>query len=379
MLRTILAASAASASAFWMGVQGANYVPSYASASQSTYGTADIFGPDFFNATTVARELGWMGRLQLTSVRVFHTFNAWSNYSSTAQAAWVSNYRAFLGIAARLNLSVVTSFEWFQQPSECTPATAFVTAIASQDPYGNVVLLEASNEPEVSGGNGAPVSAAFLTSCLIPALRAVSGDVNVTVAMSAYTSWVGSYASVLPLVDVVDWHCYNGGGNGAALSTEIASLRAIAGAKPLLLTEVIARPSQPLAAALPVVRASGVGVFIWALIFTPGNWWSVPYLPGGPPFQGFLFPNGSAYDEVEEVTLLQRSAADAVVYRAALYDSGAPFTFRGVWTPVSAGCSAVSCEYQSSRGPREGAAQATSDEGATVSIALPDGTAALAL
>jgi hypothetical protein len=62
MLRTILTSSAASASAFWMGMQGANYVPSYASASPSTYGTADVFGPDFFNATTVARELGWMER-----------------------------------------------------------------------------------------------------------------------------------------------------------------------------------------------------------------------------------------------------------------------------------------------------------------------------
>lgn len=273
---------------------------------------------------------------------------------------------------------MVTSFEWFQQPEQCAAAAAFISAIASQNPYGNVVLLEASNEPEVAGGNGAPVSATFLCTCLIPALRVVSHGINITVAMGAYTSWGGEYASVLPLVDIVDWHCYNGAGNGAAVAAEIASMQAIAGVKPLLLTEVIARPSQPLAAALPVARAAGVGVFIWALIFTPGNWWSVPYLPGGPPFQGFLFPNGTAYDEVEEVALLQRRSG-SVVYRAANFDANAPFIFGGGWTPMAAGCSAASCEYQSSKGPREGAAQSTTDSGANVTITLPANTAAFAL
>jgi hypothetical protein len=363
----------------WSASQGANYVPSYADASPATYGTADIFGPDFFDAGVVSRELGWMARLQLTSVRVFHTFYAWSNYSAPAQTAWVSNYVAFARIAAGLNLSVVSSFEWFQQPADCTAASSFIAAIASAETAGTVVLFEASNEPEVTGGSGAPVSAAFLATCLIPALRKAAGGVPVTVAMASFTSWSGAYASLLPLVDIIDWHCYDGGGNGAALVAEIDALRALADGKQLLLTEVIARPSQPLAAALPVARAAGVGVFIWALIFTPGNWWSVPYLPGGPPFQGFLFPNGTAYDEVEEVALLQRPAAGAVTYRAAAYDAGAPFLFGGAWAPAAAGCSASSCVYQQSRGPRVGAAQVTQDASANVTVALPPYTATVAL
>ena len=371
--------SAAPVNMNWTGVQGSNYVPSYAAGSSSTYGTADIFGPDFFDAAVVARELGWMARLQLTSVRVFHTFSAWGAYNASAQAAWAANFGAFLGLASSLHLSVVSSFEWFQQPASCAAASAFIAAIAAVNPHGNVALVEASNEPEVAGGGGPPVSASFLTSCLIPALRAAAGGVPISVAMSSSADWRGSYASVLPLVDVVDWHSYNGGGNGAVLASEIEALRALAGGKQLLLTEILARPSQPLAASLPITRAAGVGVFIWALIFTPGQWWSKPYFPGGPPFQGFLYPNGSAYDEVEEVALLTRPAAGAVVYRAAAFDAGAPLTFAGAWAIANTSCDAAGCEYMQSKGPRLGAAQMTADAAATVAIAVPAGTAVVAL
>jgi hypothetical protein len=375
---TTVLTRAAAAPTNWSTVQGANYVPSYASASPSTYGTGDIWLPGFFDAAVLARELGWMARLQLTSVRVFHTYSAWAPLNASSRAAWLANYQAFLQLAAGGNLSVVASFEWFSQPAACGDPAAFIAAVASLNPHGNVALLEASNEPTVSGG-GAPVSTAFLAGCLIPALRAASGGVPLSVAMASAGDWRGAYASLLPLVDVVDWHCYNGGGNGAALAAEVQAMRSLAGGKQLLLTEVLARPSQPLAAALPAARSAGVGFFIWALIFPPGNWWAKPYLPGGPPFQGFLFPNGSAYDEVEEVALLQRPAAGAVVYRAAAFDAGAPFALRGAWALANTTCSAQSCEYMQSRGPREGAAQTTSDASASVTVGVPAGTAAVAL
>lgn len=360
-------------------MQGANYVPSYASASPSTYGTGDNWLTGFFDPSVIARELGWMSRLNLTSVRVFHTFPTWLSLNASGQSAWVANYQTFLGLAADKGLTVVTSFEWFAQPPACTSnVTSFIGFIAGLNPRGNVVLLEASNEPTVAGG-GAPVTAAFLTGCLIPALRSSGGPIPVSVAMASAGDWSGAYASVLPLVDVVDWHCYNGGGNGLGLAGEIAAMKAIAGGKQLLLTEVLARPSQPLAAALPTARAAGVGFFIWALMFPPGNWWANPYIEGGPPFQGFLFPNGSAYDEVEEVALLQRPSAGAVVYRAAAFDQGAPFLLGGSWAIGSTTCSARSCEYMQSKGPREGASQITGDARANVTVGVPAGTATVAL
>jgi len=156
---------------------------------------------------------------------------------------WVSNYVSFIILAAQLKpFGLCSSFEWFTQPEDCNAASAFIVAIASKNPRGNVALFEASNEPEVTGGSGVPVSAAFLYSCLIPALRGAAGGVPVSVAMASSNSWSGAYASLLPVVDIIDWHCYNGGGNGAALADEIQDMRALAEGKQLIITEVIARP-----------------------------------------------------------------------------------------------------------------------------------------
>lgn len=56
--------------------------------------------------------------------------------------------------------------------------------------------------------------------------------------------------------------------------------------KQLVLTEWLARPAQPVAAAYPVLRDNGVAAYNWALIIVDcTSHWNRPIVPGDPPFQ----------------------------------------------------------------------------------------------
>ena len=86
---------------------GPNYVPSYASQSPSTCTllckpvSLDLLGASFVE---------------------FRLDGVLTPDSAVAQAAWVSNYVGFILLTAQLNLSVVSSFEWFEQPEDCNAA-----------------------------------------------------------------------------------------------------------------------------------------------------------------------------------------------------------------------------------------------------------------
>ena len=111
--------------------------------------------------------------------------------------------------------------------------------------------------------------------------------------------------SVKHLVTTLNWHSYNGRDNGGGLYGEIHELQKYVNnftpPKQLVLTEWLARPAQPLAAAYPVIRDNGVAAYAWALIIVDcTSHWNRPVAPSDPPFQGMLWPNGSAYDDLEE-------------------------------------------------------------------------------
>ena len=71
--------------------------------------------------------------------------------------------------------------------------------------------------------------------------------------------------------------------------------------KPLVLTEWLARPAQPLASAYPVILKGKVAAYNWALVFVNcSTGWAKPVGPGDPPFQGMIWPNGTVFDDMEE-------------------------------------------------------------------------------
>lgn len=189
------------------------------------------------------------------------------------------------------------------------------------------------------------------------------------------------------LTTSLNWHSYNGVGNGAGLQSEIAEVQKIANSftppKPLVLTEWLARPAQPVAAAYPVIRDNGVAGYNWALTFvncTTG--WAKPVGPGDPPFQGMLWPQtGAAYDPIEEVECM-KNACKTLEYvhhccngynkaRAGLFSFDSPS-----WKTVSFG----NPTYKRP-GPREASLrQAVATAGASFTLGpLPSATRRVAL
>ena len=69
---------------------------------------------------------------------------------------------------------------------------------------------------------------------------------------------MGEVESAANLTTTLNWHSYTGVNNGAGLESEILRVQQIANTfsppKSLVLTEWLARPAQPLAAAYPVIR-----------------------------------------------------------------------------------------------------------------------------
>jgi hypothetical protein len=281
---------------------------------------------------------------------------------------------------------------WWADPFSCTNATAYLHDVVAAEVPGVVIEYEAANEPQAA-------QAGDVKSCILPVLLNATSASGVDVGVGVGSYWeVVTYAS---LSTTLNWHSYNGGGNGAGLQAEIDNLTTLANSfsppKPLLLTEWHARPAQPMAAAMPVIRDNGIGAFIWSLMIGPlGNahWGQEPVGAGDPPFQGLLWPNGSAFDEVEEVACM-RTQCKTVRYVHHCCNDRNPsendrFAFsHSEWHTVCTGfrkdgginttdghCLPPLFRLE---GPREGSSRRTRTPGANVSILLPAGTARVGL
>jgi len=133
----------------------------------------------------------------------------------------------------------------------------------------------------------------------------------------------GSQSLVQDVVTLLSFHNYDGGGGGMNLARDISGQRALADRinKPLLLSEVMSRPTDLLTSVMPAVSgcfnvsarvlpgapASGaVGFFLWELMLGVDQFnsdWDSPY-------QGMVFPdwapNSGSFRYPEELALLRR-------------------------------------------------------------------------
>ena len=104
-----------------------------------------------------------------------------------------------------------------------------------------------------------------------------SPDVDISVGIAH----VAQVALVKDLVTTLNWHSYNGKDNGGGLYGEINEVQKYVNRfnppKQLVLSEFLARPAQPLAAALPVLRDNGVAAYSWALIIVDCTTHLAPY------------------------------------------------------------------------------------------------------
>jgi len=353
-------------------VRGANYVPSY-----SVNDVKDVFRPGFWNATTVTRELSWAARANINSLRVFMGVGDYA----VSPPEVLANYKEFLQIAKAANLTVLVTLgtgERSPNPATCDATTEFVNAVVGAELAGTVICYEADNEP-TQGVIG------FLINCTLPALQAaVSGDVDISVGVAH----VGEVDIVKKHVTTLNWHSYNGKDNGGGFYSEIhyvsKYLNRFDTPKAMVLTEYHGRPAQPLAMALPVLREAnrqlpgGVAGYLWALVIVDcTTHWNRPVGEGDPPFQGLFWPNGTAWDDVEEIPALN---GENITYAQHAHNGWPDNRLDAVWN-FSAGWAEKVFGSPTFKlpGPREGTMRWTNTSGASVSLEIPPGTKRVAL
>jgi hypothetical protein len=281
----------------WDSIKGSNYVPSY-----SVNDVKDIVRPGYYDASIVDRELGYAKNLAINSLRVFMTHGAYASDNASYQTEFVNNYKSFQQIAKSHNLTLLITLGTGERSHDptCDLTTNFLKAIVGAELAGTVIAYEADNEPST-------YMFEWLTNCTLPALNAL---VSPTVDISVGLAHVGQVTAFKHLVTTLNWHSYNGKDNGGGLYGEIFELQKYVNKfnppKQLVLTEYHARPAQPLAAAYPVIRDNKVAAYSWALIIVDcTTHWNRPLVPSDPPFQGLLWPNGTALDDIEEVECLR--------------------------------------------------------------------------
>jgi len=120
---------------------------------------------------------------------------------------------------------------------------------------------------------------------------------------------------VQDLVTLLSFHNYvtTENGTGVLLMHDIKSQQLLGTKlnKPVLLTETVGRPIQPLCEVLRVTKEAHIGWFVWELMLGVDQF-SAPNGIGCPPFQGLVLPNGGLYDNVEEQSCLEN--ADSVIW-----------------------------------------------------------------
>tara|TARA_B110000208_G_scaffold160160_1_gene195175 strand:- start:28 stop:3396 length:3369 start_codon:yes stop_codon:yes gene_type:complete len=365
----------------WGTVQGANYVPSYA-----TNDVKDIFRPGFWNATVVDRELGFAKKLAINSLRVFVGHGG---YVSDNRTTFLQNYRSFQRLAKAHGLTLLVTLGTGERAAigQCNETTEFVNTIVGAEEPGVVIAYEADNEP-----TGYMIG--YLINCTLPALNNASRSVDVDISVGL--AHVGEVDAVKDYVTTLNWHSYNGQSNGGGLYGEINELQKYVNKfsppKQLVLTEYLARPAQPLTSAYPVLRDNSVAGYAWALIIVDcTSHWNRPVNPGDPPFQGMLWPNGSVYDDLEEGECMRTKCGTMkYVHHCCNYDGRAAadgammldnlFNFSGVSNSSDWQSKVFGTPVFKLPGPREGSMRWTSTAGASVLIGpLPSGTRQIAL
>jgi len=274
----------------WANVRGANYVPSYAKRD-----VHDMFVPGIWDAEVVDREIGYAKNVNLNSLRVFVTYGGYNDGGQ--QDVFLQNYVDFQHMAKKHGLTLMITMAGHS--GDCGNATAFINTVVAKEVKGVVIGYEADNEPP--GGRFD-----YVNGCLVPALMAANKNPEVDVSVG--WAHVGQAAHMYTNTSSINWHSYNGVDNGQAFKGEVKWLEGIMQkeGKPIVLTEWFGRPDMPLAGSYPIIRDHKVPAYLWALLIVPCNQhWDRPVARGDPPFQGLLWPNGTAYDELEEIECLR--------------------------------------------------------------------------
>lgn len=245
-------------------LNGVNYYPAQTPWSR--------FWPEF-DASVIAADLDLVTRLNGNSLRIFLPVADFT--PDAAGAANLLKLKTFLDMAGSRNLSVIpTLFDLKHgfRPAHWAEDVAYlrrVLPVLAASPA--VVLVDLKNEPDLDRAtHGADLIEAWLTTIILMS-REIAPDLPLTIGWAKAEAALDHAADL----DAISYHDY---ADAEGTADRLAQVRAGAGGKPVLVTEIgvssyalllsfpgsPARQAQELAERITALAAAD-GVFIWTL------------------------------------------------------------------------------------------------------------------
>jgi len=294
-------------------IRGANYVPSYAKNDVAIWMD--------FDPAVIDREMGYASRLKLNTVRIFLSVQVYEKNP----ALFLERFEQFLAICDKHKIRMmpvlfdscfdpqevdITEYRdknWIPSPGfhrlgeKDRPALAAYTKtiVSRYKADKRIVIWDIMNEPDITAHyrdwerGGRQTIDAFV--------RWALGYVREQGATQPLTvGWADASANiaVIDLVDVISMHTYCGYGELSRRLQELQHWGKLHN-KPVILSEFVGRPQQPIEQAVPIAVKRKVGWFFWELMLG-----KTQFSQGRRPYQGHLYPDGTCYSAKEVAAIL---------------------------------------------------------------------------
>jgi hypothetical protein len=299
----------------WM--RGANYVPSYARNDVGTW--AD------FDPAVIDRELGFAERLRLNTVRTFLQVAVYER----DPRAFLERFESFLSLCAKHrirampvvfdscfgafpSLATYRSDDWVANPGQdrlgedqWPKLEAYVRdVVGSHRDDDRIVLWDVMNEPTCTSFNSEADRARIWTFLDHFLDRVRAHDPRHPRCVGVESSAL--IPKVLDKVEVLAFHDYT-----RSLREDIRAVKDLAArhGKAAIINEVVMRPGQTFAFAMPILEEERIGWCFWELVLG-----KTQFSRGADPIQGVVYPDGTYRDPAEVACIvgIYPPAADRV-------------------------------------------------------------------
>jgi len=295
-------------------MRGANYVPSYARNDLQTWLDYD--------PAVIDRELGFAGRLHLGTVRIFLQVAVYERDPKQ----FLERFENFLALCAKHNIQAMPVVfdscfgefpdlqkyrekDWMACPGQNRLGKEHWPALEKyvRDVVGGhkddkrIVMWDVMNEPTCTRFKK-PEDRDLIWTFLGHFLDYVrEQDPNHPRTVGVESSSL--IAKVVDKTDVLCFHNYT-----RNLREDIRSVMELARrhGKPAIINEVVRRPGQPFAFAMPILKEERIGWCFWELMLG-----STQFSRGTDPIQGVVYPDGTSRDVREIAAILEVSEAEA--------------------------------------------------------------------
>lgn len=247
-----------------------------------------------YDAAQVERELDFARRVNLNQVRVFVTYDA---YTQNKEAV-LKNLLLFIRASHRRNIGVMAVVNYSREmienesarPRAREYAADLVKTLAGEP---GLEFWDVTNEPDWPT---TPVARVKKRIDLARYMAGVFHELDPKTPVTVGTAFIPAMEELADAVDVLSWHDYSTTRGQIRANIEKAQAFAAKVGKPIINTEIgaVARVN-PYDVSLEEFMKAGMGWYIWELMIVPQGWGKV---------QGVFYPDGTVRDPTIVAALL---------------------------------------------------------------------------